>query len=684
VSFLTLRARSLASFVVKTSLLHSRYPLVLVLAALSAGCTESTSHPALEKADLPPLLQAHRFTYRVEAPSGHRISPDGRKLAWTGPSLGRRALFVRDLASGGTRTYRAAPGDIQWTADGRWLLFTAPDTSGKENSHVHAIDTDATGSEIANLTPYPGVRANIHVLPPANPRVVFISHNRRDARLFDLYRVDLATRAETLVGRNPGDAIAPITDREGALRGWNRSREARRAPEEKARPAATRRPLLVKRPDETFRVLGTARDGSSVWALSDRGRERVALVEAHPTLGWEKVVFEDPAVDVSYVEMSRVTRAPLVAAAHSGNPRFEILDAKLKEDLAPLLGEQGREPFWIQILSTDAAERRIVVAVHTAHNRRFYLVDRPNRTHALLGEALDGDLAGALAPVEPIAIESRDGLRLHGYLTLPRGVAAKGLPMVLHVHGGPWMRTAWGDPIASDDAAFAQFLANRGYAVLQIDYRGSTGYGRAFRTAGLGEFAGRMHEDLLDAVRWAVERGTADPKRIAIMGWSYGGYAALVGLTHTPDVFACGISINGPTDLATLIESFPPYWSVDLTLWHDYVGNPAIAEDREEMTRKSPLTFAAQAVRPALIVHGARDVRVRIDQSERMVAALRAAGKPVEYLRIEDMGHGMSWWVHKLAVLRRTEAYLADCLGGRASRFDPWEAAAWVWTRVAH
>jgi dipeptidyl aminopeptidase/acylaminoacyl peptidase len=254
--------------------------------------------------------------------------------------------------------------------------------------------------------------------------------------------------------------------------------------------------------------------------------------------------------------------------------------------------------------------------------------------------------------------------------------------MVLLVHGGPWLRTRWGNPWTSEDAVYMQFLANRGYAVLEMDFRGSTGYGRSFENAGFGEFAGRMQEDLLDALRWAVDKGIADAERVAIMGWSYGGYAALVGLTATPQTFACAISIGGPTDLASLIESFPQYWGVDLSRWHDYVGDPALPEDRAQMREKSPLYHAQNASRPALIIHGGADVRVRAEQAERMVAALKQAGKPVEYLRIADMGHAVSYWVHRQAVLRRTEGFLQRCLGGRASRFDPFDAVAWVWTKI--
>ncbi len=646
-----------------------------------AGCDAGPEHPALKQAELPPLIPAHRFAYRGGVHGGYQLSPDGRKLAWFGASFGRTALHVRDNATGATRKYRVRPGALNWTAEGRWVLYSA-DPSGAENYHLYALDTDDAAAEAVDLTPYRGVRAGIHQILPGDPGHVLIYHNRRDRKVFDLYRINLSTRQETLVAKNPGDGVAPVTAQDGTFRGWKRSRAAQRQAEGPGKPLTARRPALIVQPEETFRTLGLSADRSVVWALSDRGRDRLALVAAHPALGWEKVVFEDPRVDVSNVLMSRVTREPLIAYAQPGYPRFEILDAKLRADLEPLLKAQGDAPYGLEVVSRDDAEKRLVVLIYANAQRSYYLVDRPARTHLLLANGIAEDLAQALAQMRPVTISSRDGLPLHGYLTLPRGATRKPLPMVLLVHGGPWMRTAWGDPTGSDDASYAQFLANRGYAVLQVDYRGSTGYGRRFMSAATGEFAGRMHEDLLDAVRWAVDDGIADASRVAIMGWSYGGYAALVGLTLTPEVFACSVSLNGPTDLASLIESFPPYSTVDLSRWHDFVGDPAIPEDREQMTLKSPLEHAYKAQRPALIVHGGRDVRVRIDQAERMVEALKRAGKPVEYLPIPEMSHGMGYWVHRLAVLRRTEEFLRRCLGGRASRFDAYEAVGWVWTRI--
>jgi len=664
-----------------TNTQHVSFAAALALLVALAGCGEPAQHPALKAAQLPPLVPVHRYAHRPDAQRDFQLSPDGRKLAWIGPHWKKSALPVRNNDTGKVHRYAMMSGSLSWTADGRRLISTGVDTAGAENTHVFMLDTDDPGAHIVNLTPYTGVKAALHQLPAAKPDEALVYHNRRDKKVFDLYRINLATRQETLVAQNPGNAVAPLTSASGAFQGWQPSREALRTPEYRATPRAARQVELTRNPDDTFRVLGASKDRSLVWALSNRGRDRIVLVAVNTRLQWEKVLFEDPHVDVTRVTMSRVSGEPLLAYAQPGFPHTEILDARLRADLDPLLKTLDNEPFALELVSADAREQRLVLTLTTIATRKHYLLDRARNTHIVLGEELAEARAAALAGVKPVTIISRDDLALHGYLTLPRGVAPKKLPLVLKVHGGPWLRS--GNPLRSEDAENAHFLANRGYAVLQIDFRGSTGYGKRLQTAAIGEFAGKMHDDLLDAVRWAVDQGIADPARVAIMGWSYGGYAAMVGLTVTPQTFACGISLGGPTDLATLIEAFPPYWQTDLSMWHDYVGNPALAQDREDMTRRSPLTHAAKLEKPLLMVHGAQDVRVRIDQAERMVQALRGAGKPVQYLRIEEMGHGASWWVHRHQFLRASEVFLQRCLGGRASRFEPYDTLAWAWQRVS-
>jgi dipeptidyl aminopeptidase/acylaminoacyl peptidase len=662
-----------------------RFSPVLLCAAVAVatvlcGCTVPADHPSLEKAALPPLIAAHRFAYHGNVLRSYQLSPDGSKLAWIGPYYMRSRLFVRDNASGEVRRYRIQSYGFTWTPDGKRLLYTS-DTSGAENTHIYMLDVERDGAEAVDLTPYAAVKARIDQFVGGKPNELLIYHNRRDPTVSDLYLVDLDTRQETLVARNPGDAISAITSPEGRVLAWQKARPTDASAEGTPRPLVVRKAEVAKNSGETFRALGKT-DKGFVWALSSRGRDRVALVLAHPTLGWEKVIFEDPVADVTHVTMSGATGRPLIAHAVPDYPRDEILDPDLRKDLGPLLAAQGREPFGFDVVSTDASEKRIVVSVYTTARQRYYLVDRASRSYTLLGESMPDELSAPLVPMQPVTIASRDGLELHGYLTLPRGTAGRKLPMVLLVHGGPWLRSTWGNPLQSDDASYSQFLANRGYAVLLVNFRGSTGYGRAFTTAGIGEFAGRMQDDLEDAAQWAIDGGIADPGRIAIMGWSYGGYAALVGLTMTPERFACGVSLAGPSDLASLIESFPPYWKNELAGWHDYVGNPAIPQDREQMNRISPLYYADRIQRPVLIVQGMNDVRVRPDQSERMVAALRQAGKAVEYVAVPEMGHGMAYWAHRLKILRHTEAFLHDCIGGRAERFDAFDAVAWAWTRV--
>ncbi|HET7158465.1 MAG TPA: prolyl oligopeptidase family serine peptidase, partial [Burkholderiales bacterium] len=494
----------------------------LCLLASLAACTAPADHPSLKNADLPPLIPAHRFAYQGEVPRGYQLSPDGARLAWMGPYFMLSRLFVRDNRTGDVRRYRIASASFQWSPDSRRLLYTA-DTSGGENTHVYMIDLDGAASEVVDLTPYPRVKARIHQFVPGKANQLLIVHNRRDPRVFDLYRVDLDTRRETLVAQNPGDAVSVITAPDGRVQGWQKSRDAQRTLDERRQTFKARRPTLTISPGESFRALGKSADGSFVWALSSRGRERVALVAVHPTLGWEKIVFEDPHVDVSRVDMSRVTGTPLIAYSDPGYPRNEILDPKLREDLEGLLKSQGSEPYGLELVSTDATEQRLIVLIYTSTQQRYYLVDRATRAHTLLAAGIAHTVSKSLAETKPVSITSRDGLTLHGFLTLPRGAAPKALPMVLWVHGGPWLRTRWGNPLRSDDASYTQFLANRGYAVLQINFRGSTGYGHAFSAAAMGEFAGKMQDDLHDAVRWAIDAGIADPKRIAIMGWSYGG-----------------------------------------------------------------------------------------------------------------------------------------------------------------
>jgi len=358
--------------------------------------------------------------------------------------------------------------------------------------------------------------------------------------------------------------------------------------------------------------------------------------------------------------MSERTREPLAVVTYPGRQAIRFFDAALEADLAVL---RRHSPTGLRILSFDDGERLVTVEVFTEKGYENYLVDRRTGETHLLGRSQMVQFAHALGTTEPITLSARDGVRLRGYLTRPPGFGAPG-PMVLVVHGGHWARDYW------RYAPVVQFLANRGYAVLQVNYRGSTGYGRAFRELAVGEYAGKMHDDLIDSVRWAVAGGVADPARVAIYGGSYGGYAALVGMTFTPDVFACGVDIVGISNLVSFYETVPPYWKVSvMPLFHKYVGDPSRPEDRRRLEAKSPLFKADQVKRPLLIIHGSRDIRVNVRESEQMIAALKQAGKDVRSVVFPDEGHQREYgnWRNALRHYSEVENFLARCLGGRKS-----------------
>src|SRR5205809_377181 len=410
----------------------------------------------------------------------------------------------------------------------------------------------------------------------------------------------------------------------------------------------------VIRSDAEHIVVGVNRPRT---ALADLHRialttgERTRIVDnTGDVLTWMTVV------DVETAGVSTLTGQPLFAIAHPDYPESRVFDARLSSDLAPL-GEPG--PAEVRILSFDDAERLATVRVSRDRGREHHLLDRRTGTRTLLSRSAMAPYADRLARVEPISLTSRDGLTLRGYLTRPPGARAR-VPMVLLVHGGPWTRDYWGYN------GTVQFLASRGWAVLQLNYRASTGYGRAFVEAGVRQHAGAIHADLLDGVRWAVEQGIADPARVAIMGASYGGYATLVGLTFTPEVFACGVDLFGMSNLVTQLEGRPSYWTWSFfePYYRKYYGDVSRPEDRQRLEAQSPLFRAADVRRPVLVIHGANDPNVKQRESDQMVAALRAAGKDVQYLVLADEGHGaFGDPASALRMYRAIEQFLGACLG---------------------
>jgi dipeptidyl aminopeptidase/acylaminoacyl peptidase len=525
-----------------------------------------------------------------------------------------------------------------------------------------------SSTDLVDMTAFE--KTNSHILRAVDGGAqMVITSNRRDKKVFDLYTLNLVTGKLDLIATNPGNVPFWGVDRAGKLRArvMLEDEKSNLQVPDSADPTSWKTTATWSRFDSTAAV-EFAEDGKTAWALSNRGRDKIALVKLEIATGAETVVYETLDVDVDHVMISRKTQQPLLAYSMPNFPQLEVYEPTMKARLETLA---AGKPANMTVTSIDDAEHTYTVSVSTDKGNKSYLIVGTGEPQ-LLGENSVSHLQSTLSSTEPITYKSRDGLDIHGYLTLPAGIQAKQLPMVLYVHGGPWARDRW----SSDRSA--QMLANRGYAVLKVNYRGSSGYGRAFQDKAIGEFAGKMHDDLIDGVDWAVKTGVADPAKVAIVGASYGGYAAMVGATMTPDVFACSINYVGVTSLSRLLETVPPYWELGLPWWYRFVGDPSKPPDRAIMDAKSPLFHAAKATKPILIMHGVNDPRVKLEQSELMVAALKKAGKQVDFVTFQGDGHGNFKWSNNLTMFRKTEDFLASCLGGRSNGFDYYQLVSWA------
>lgn len=646
------------------------FTVVLIILAVTvlAGCATTPKHPALEQSDMPDLIPVRKFFLSGKTNYDYKVSPDGKRLAWIAPKKFRRTIFLRTIGQDDTKVIDTHSNrsiyNHHWLQDSRRLLYMQ-DQEGNENHHIYLVDTMHPDQKPVNLTPFPEARAGIHQIIRSDPDHILIVHNRRDKTVFDLYRVSLSTYRQTLLAQNPGDVISWITDQEGRLRGRVRKTQSDKFSLELNDSQRQDWKALINWDfDDTVKILGFTPDDSGLWLLSNRGREFLSFVRLDLESGKEVIIYQAPDVDLGWVAISKVTRNPIMAFSCPDYPSIHFFDSVLA---AELKDSYPTTPAGLSLISMDNREHLFTFSFYNDKGVQHYLFNRQSGEKELLGRDSMAEYADALSTVEPIQFKSRDGLDLHGYLTLPNGTSGRGLPTVLLVHGGPWNRDWW------SYNSFVQFLSNRGYAVLQVNYRGSRGYGRAFMEAGVDEFAGKMHTDLIDGVQWAIAQGIADPDRIAIAGGSYGGYATLVGLSFTPDVFACGVDVFGPSNLVSLLENFPDYWKPWMRFWYKYVGDPGNPEDRRKMEAKSPLFRVDQITRPLLIAQGANDVRCTRLESDQMVAALQTAGKEVEYILFPNEGHSLTHWKNVLVFIRKMEDFLAEHLGGRSAGFDYYE-----------
>lgn len=609
-----------------------------------------------------PLIPLEHFFDNPER-AGARLSPDGRTISFLAPRDGVLNVWVR-ARDGGPE--RPVTDDRQrgirsyfWSRDGRYILFVQ-DVGGDENYHVYAVDPDAP-ERVRDLTPFAGVRAGIVAAPRATPRRILVGLNLREPSVFDVYELNLASGRLRMVAENPGNIIDWQADRDGVIRAARaQTPEGDFAILVRDHADAPFREVATYDNEDSGYLCGFTADGRRLWVGSARDADLMRLVELDPQTGRERVIDADDEADLSGPIVSDRTGELLGCAYLRDRLVVHAFDATFGADWDAVGDLHHGDP---SITGEDAAETMWIVAFDDDRDPgATYLYERANRRAELLYRSRPWLDPATLAPMAPVAISSRDGLVLHSYLTLPVGATGSGLPLVLYVHGGPWARDAWGyEPTV-------QFLANRGYAVLQVNYRGSTGFGKRFMHAAEREFAGKMHDDLIDAVQWAIAQGIADPARIGIYGGSYGGYAALVGVTFTPDVFAAAVSYVGPSSLVTLTRSFPAYWRPLLaSTWFRYVGDPENPEDLADMERRSPLGRVDQIRTPLLVIQGANDPRVTQRESDQIVAALRERAVPVEYICKEDEGHGFVRPENRLEAYAAIERFFAAHLGGRCA-----------------
>jgi len=619
--------------------------------------------PAPARSALPPLVPREIFLGNP-VKTAPRISPDGTRLTYLAPSP-QNVLNVW-LRTVGKSDDRMITNDVKrgirshfWAEDGRHVLYLQ-DVNGNENFHLYSVDLET--SEARDLTPHEGVRATNVALDRRHPGEVLVGLNLRDRKVFDMHRVDLATGGSKLDTQNPGDVAGWSTDADFVIRAATAQNSSDGSSIVRVRDSATSpwRDLLTFPAEENGGFVDFAPDGKSAYVETSIGSDVTRLVRVDLATGRElEELAKDPRCDVGSIVVNDLTHRVEAVGFNYLRNEWKVMDPAVAADFAALRKVRDGD---FSIVSRDQADHTWVVAYLVDDGPvAFYAYDRASRKPSFLFVTQPALEKATLAKREPVIIPARDGLPLVSYLTVPAGVPRKNLPMVLLVHGGPWARDNWSfDPTA-------QWLANRGYAVLQVNFRASTGLGKKFLHAGDLQWGGTMQHDLTDAVKWAVDRGIADPKRVAIMGGSYGGYATLAGLTFTPEVYACGVDIVGPSNLRTLLASIPPYWSTLRKTFDIRMGE--VDKDSLLNYRCSPLFHVENIRAPLIIGQGKNDPRVNVRESEQIVAAMRARNLPVEYVVYADEGHGFARPENRMDFYGRVEIFLAKHIGGRA---EPW------------
>ena len=620
--------------------------------AVVLGALEIVASPAASAADDAPIPV--RDFFRHPERSNFRISPDGKTLASLQPYERRMNIYVQPIAGGEPKrltneTARDIP-DHFWKGPDR--LVYVKDFGGDENFHVVAVNKD--GSGLKDLTPFDGVRAEIIDQLRDFPDQLLVGLNKRNKEVFDAYRLDLKTGELELIAENPGNITSWLADHAGNIRGAQTTDGVNTSFLYRDGASGPFRTVLTTSFRDSFSPLFFTFDNKSLYAASNLRRDKQAIVLVDPaTTKEQKVLFEHPDVDVDGLSFSRKRKVLTTISYVTWKPQRKFLDAETEKLFATLEKQLSGYEFSIQS-TTDDEDRFVVAAYNDRTPGARYLYDSGADKLTKLGDIAPWLPETKMARMKPIEYKSRDGLTINGYITLPSGKEPRNLPVIVNPHGGPWARDVWGwNPEV-------QMLANRGYAVLQMNFRGSTGYGRSFWQASFKQWGLKMQDDITDGVNYLVKEGIADPKRICVYGGSYGGYATLAGVTYTPDLYACAVDYVGVSNLFTFLNTIPPYWKPFLDMMHEMVGEPE--KDKALLTATSPALNADRIKTPLFIAQGARDPRVNIDESNQMVKALKARGVDVPYMVKENEGHGFRNEENQFDFYEAMERFLAKYL----------------------
>ncbi len=620
----------------------------LVAGAVAAGAVTGASTAFAQAKPIP-----MRDFFKNPQEAGHQISPDGKYLSWLTSYERRLNVHIRPLAGGPTvRVTSETARDIGgyfWKGD---RILYVKDFGGDENFHV--VSVNLKGEDLKDLTPGEKVRAQIVDGLPDDDGNIIVSHNKRDAKVFDVFRTNVATGQETLIAQNPGNITGWMTDHDGKLRIAITTDGVNTTLMYREKEADAFKPILTTNFKEGVQPLMFTFDNKKLYVSSNRGRDKAAIFEFDPVTAKEgKLLFEHPDVDVDRLSQSRKRKVLTTVNYTTWKGERKFLD---KESEAMFKQVESKLPgYEVAFVSTNKAEDKYIVATFNDKTRgKRYLFDKASGKVDLLADISPWLPESELADMKPISYKSRDGLTINGYLTLPKGVPAKNLPVVVNPHGGPWARDAWRfNPEV-------QFLANKGYAVFQMNFRGSTGYGRKFWEASFKQWGKTMQDDVTDGVQWLIKEGIADPKRVGIYGGSYGGYTTLAGITFTPDLYAAAVDYVGVSNLFTFMGTIPPYWKPYLEMLHEMVGHPE--KDKDLLAAASPVMHVDKIKTPLFVAQGAKDPRVNKAESDQMVEALKKRGVAVEYMVKDNEGHGFANEENRFEFYEAMEKFLGKHL----------------------